>query len=89
MKWEDVKIGKSGIKCLKFPLSDEPRLGMWTIVVTEKVYQALLANLIAISYTWYYICQQINRGSCRYFVATRGETCRFEVKEFGKLSQTS
>ena len=37
MKWEDVRIGESGIKCLEFPLSDEPRFGIWNIFVTEKV----------------------------------------------------
>ena len=37
MKWEDVNIEKSGIKCLEFPLSDEPRFGVWRVIVTEKV----------------------------------------------------
>ena len=37
MTWENVEIGKSGIACLEFPLSDEPRFGEWTIIVTEEV----------------------------------------------------
>ena len=37
MTWENVEIGKSGITCLKFPLSDEPRFGEWTISVNEEV----------------------------------------------------
>ena len=37
MKWEGVTIEESGIKCLEFPLSDEPRFGVWSIFVDEKV----------------------------------------------------
>ena len=52
MKWEDVQIGTSGIKCLDFPLSDEPRFGVWNIFVTEKVtisnsMQSRTADIIA------------------------------------------
>lgn len=79
MKWEDVQIGKSGIKCLEFPLSDEPRFGIWSIYVTEKVPMAK-----TISYLHHILCLQVNRGSCGYYFSSRGETCRFEVKEFGK-----
>ena len=78
MKWEDVAIGKLGIKCLEFPLSDEPRFGIWRIFVTEKVFTP---HLIAAYYMYY---SQIDRGSCRYYWQSRSETCNFEVKEFGK-----
>ena len=28
---------------------------------------------------------QIDRGSCGYYLGFRSETCKFEVKEFGKI----
>ena len=55
MKWEDVQIGESGIKCLEFPLSDEPRFGVWNIFVTEKV--------TTISYSWHRTCCCANRST--------------------------
>ena len=80
MKWEDVIIGKSGIKCLEFPLSDEPRFGVWSIFVTEKVISVKLI----LQQLHHMMSLQINRGTCGYYSSSRGETCRFEVKEFGK-----